>query len=462
MKRIFITLSMVTMAFCALYAQTVDDVRELMEKGDYATAYQYADSLIQANPADAEANFLFGSLAFAMNEGQNGVEPLATAAKKGVMDAYPMLVDYYLGNYDVDKARTVIKDWRAALSKAKLDQPSQLEGIDDRLLRMTNQLTRVESIPVFARYEISRKEFDDALASINGYGVPQGAVYIGGAPFYINNANREFFWTEPDSTGVNRLFMAGILDDGTQDEAIELTKYVGDGDIIAPYLMDDGETLYFAAKKSDGIGGYDIYMTRRNDKGGFYEPSNVGMPYNSSRDDLMFVMDEMNNIGWWISNRSTNPDSLSVFVFVPNETRMNLPTDTENLLEYAKLDDIAMTLPKGFSVGNAKARVPVPPVRRGGRRPVEPFELSLDDGRIITDLSQFKNQDAATAMREVIDQRNELSANLKQLEQLRLAYGKGDHSLKGEIRALENETTQQQSQLKALTNRVIRLETSPR
>ena len=55
MKRIFIALSMVTMAFCALYAQSVDDVRELMEKGDYATAYQYADSLIQANPADADA-----------------------------------------------------------------------------------------------------------------------------------------------------------------------------------------------------------------------------------------------------------------------------------------------------------------------------------------------------------------------------------------------------------------------
>ena len=56
-------------------------------------------------------------------------------------------------------------------------------------------------------------------------------------------------------------------------------------------MTSDGETLYFAAMSEEGLGGYDIYVTRfDSDEGTFLEAENVGLPYNSFSDDSLFCM----------------------------------------------------------------------------------------------------------------------------------------------------------------------------
>ena len=38
-----------------------------------------------------------------------------------------------------------------------------------------------------------------------------------------------------------------------------------------PFMTSDGETFFFAAKADDGLGGYDIFMTRYDpDEGKFF------------------------------------------------------------------------------------------------------------------------------------------------------------------------------------------------
>ena len=49
-----------------------------------------------------------------------------------------------------------------------------------------------------------------------------------------------------------------------------------------PFMMGDGQTLYFAAEGGDGLGGYDIYVTRYDtEEDQFLHPVNIGMPFNS-------------------------------------------------------------------------------------------------------------------------------------------------------------------------------------
>lgn len=52
-----------------------------------------------------------------------------------------------------------------------------------------------------------------------------------------------------------------------------------------PSLSADGNTLYFAANRTGGLGGKDIWMTTRQADGTWTEPANVGAPINTPADD---------------------------------------------------------------------------------------------------------------------------------------------------------------------------------
>lgn len=461
MKRHLLSLLTVLFTFVTTFATAADDLRVLVEKGDYEGAFAAAEPLRKKSPRDAAINYWYGRAALETDRLVQAREALTTAADRGYLDAYRLLSEMSLDAYDTDGAQDYVDSWRAALRKAKKSEPAELAELEGLIVRMSNQIDRVEDIPVIKKINMSRQDFDEAMSRINNSNTIKGLVFMNDEfPLFIDNSSREVFWTAPDDKGVNRLFTAGVLDDGTRDEVRELTEYIGDGDIMAPFMMEDGETLYFAASRDDSLGGYDLYMTRRDGEGGFYEPSNIGMPYNSPGDDLLFVFDENNNIGWWVTDRFTAPDSVSVMFFVPNKSRINIPSDAENIKERAMVADIAATQPKGYDLKSALARMPKPEKSGKNSSASQNFALSLGDGRIITDASQFRNREAARTMSEVLRNRRILDDTIQRLEAMRKSYAEGNTSLKGDIRALEAEVDRGQAELKNLTNRVIKLETT--
>lgn len=463
MKRLSVCLFiMVGIALTAMSATTAD-VRKMFQAGNFEDAARTGEALLKKSPRDGELNYWYGRAALALNRVKEAKTALTTAGERGYTDAYAWLTDISFKQYDVDAAEKYIDQWRAALTKAKKPEPDNLDLIEDRLLMMTNQLNRIEDIPVIARYDVSADDFNKALEGING-STTGGYTFLNGRlPFYIGNNMRQVFWTESDKKGINRLFTAGILDDGTRDEAVELTQYIGEGDIRAPFMLQDGETLYFASNNNEnGLGGYDIYMTRTDGEGGFYEPTNVGMPYNSPNDDLMYVLDEDNNIGWWVTNRFTGPDSVSIMVFVPNTNRINLNVGDEQRASRAFVGDIAATRPAGFALDAAMSRIPTPDNKAVKTNNNPSFAISLGDGRIITSYEQLSSSDSVDAVNDILEAREFLVDIEKQLSDLRMAYKKGNTGVKNDIRQLETELERQQNYVKTYTNRLIRLESSAR
>lgn len=65
------------------------------------------------------------------------------------------------------------------------------------------------------------------------------------------------------------------------DNAKELFKDRSSFSICHPALSDDGQRLYFSADFSDAYGGSDLYMARKNAKGGWDSPVNLGRVVNS-------------------------------------------------------------------------------------------------------------------------------------------------------------------------------------
>ena len=52
-----------------------------------------------------------------------------------------------------------------------------------------------------------------------------------------------------------------------------------------PALSADGNTLYFSSNRPGGLGGKDLYVSRRVRGGGWSEPENLGAPVNTAADD---------------------------------------------------------------------------------------------------------------------------------------------------------------------------------
>lgn len=53
----------------------------------------------------------------------------------------------------------------------------------------------------------------------------------------------------------------------------------------APFIHPDGRTLYFMSKGHPGMGGFDLYLSRMNEKGEWGTPQNLGYPINTSANE---------------------------------------------------------------------------------------------------------------------------------------------------------------------------------
>ena len=68
-----------------------------------------------------------------------------------------------------------------------------------------------------------------------------------------------------------------------------------------PFLHSDSETLYFSSNGLFGYGGYDIFFARKDDKGTWKVPENIGAPINGEGDDLGFFVSTDGKFGYFCS-----------------------------------------------------------------------------------------------------------------------------------------------------------------
>ncbi len=95
-----------------------------------------------------------------------------------------------------------------------------------------------------------------------------------------------------------------------------------------PFMHSDGK-LYFCSKGHVGFGGYDIFMTERNEKGEWSDPINVGKPFNSSHDDVSLYLNKDSTSGFFTSSREGGDDD--IYLFKLNDRPMvEMPIETED------------------------------------------------------------------------------------------------------------------------------------
>jgi outer membrane protein OmpA-like peptidoglycan-associated protein len=109
----------------------------------------------------------------------------------------------------------------------------------------------------------------------------------------ISEDGQTLFFTSnrPSGLGGTDIFMSKKLADGSWDKPKNLGPSINTPyDEENPVLHPDGKLLYFSSKGHNSIGGFDIFYSRLNENGKWSKPENMGIPINTAHDDLHFAM----------------------------------------------------------------------------------------------------------------------------------------------------------------------------
>ena len=82
----------------------------------------------------------------------------------------------------------------------------------------------------------------------------------------------------------------------------------------SPFIHTDSQTLYFASDGRDGMGGFDIYFSKKVN-GKWTNPKNLGYPINTEGDDLGFIVSTNGEKAYFSSNKFNDDGGWDIYTF---------------------------------------------------------------------------------------------------------------------------------------------------
>jgi hypothetical protein len=73
----------------------------------------------------------------------------------------------------------------------------------------------------------------------------------------------------------------------------------------APFIHPDNQTLYFASNEHLGLGGFDLFFSRRDSAGNWVKPVNLGYPINTAKDEFGLILNAAGNKAYFSSDKDS-------------------------------------------------------------------------------------------------------------------------------------------------------------
>ena len=283
---------------------------------------------------------------------------------------------------------------------------------------------------------------------------------------FVNEMGNKAYLSLPDDSLKQQLYTCDLL--GGEWSQPEALQGLNDGLIETsyPYMLADGQTLYFAGQGEESIGGYDIFFTRYDAHSGrFLKPENLGMPFNSEANDYLYVIDEYRQLGYFVTDRRQPEGKVCIYIFVPAESRQTYDAGVyseQQIRDFAAITRIADTWTDKKAREAAMARLKAVNSAQKRVKTTEPDAqqcLVITDALTYSTASDFKSKEAASLYQQLVQVRQKLSQLESQTEQLRTLYHQAG---KAERKSLQTEIMEAEGELKALYATEKRLEKQTR
>lgn len=360
-----------------------------------------------------------------VKETQDVVAPKPAPTTYPVMEVSTDEIDIMIDNMKYKEASDKLKKNITQAKRRRKDtsvMDTQLERCNRgvQALRGTDHVVVVDSVVVDKQTFLAAYNISDEMGKV-------AMTNKGRTTEFTTQLGNKVYASEPDKESLQ--LYTYYLENGRRTEKKLVEGLDVDGDINYPFLMSDGSTLYFAARSSEGLGNYDLYITRYDyDEDKYYRAESLGFPYNSYANDYMIVVDEERHIGWFASDRYQPEGKVCIYTFIPNSSRH--PYDYENdplaeIITAAKLRPIKATWTKENETARQQALMTLKKASQSDKQQTNyEFTLVINDQKTYHFYREFRSPQAKLQCKEWMDKSAQLKEVGKKLQTQRDSYRK--------------------------------------
>ena len=136
----------------------------------------------------------------------------------------------------------------------------------------------------------------------------QPCISSDGKSIYFSSAR-------PGGQGESDLWVININDQGFGNPENLGPRLNTSGKEDGVFIHPDNQTLYFASDGQVGMGGRDLFMSKRNADGTWGDPQNLGYPINTSDDERTLFIDAKGDLAYFASDREGGVGELDIYYF---------------------------------------------------------------------------------------------------------------------------------------------------
>jgi hypothetical protein len=458
-----------------LCAQSLSTGKRYYRAHEYKKAKPIMKRYAKRYPRNGTYNYWYGVCCYKTGEQEIAEKHLLIGAEKKISTAFLYLGEYYFNNYRFDESIQAYQNYislkkkerrrkKETLNFEKYDSIIAKAKIAHRALKGVAKITFIDSISIdktdfLSAYEISKET--GKLFYFNQFFRTAKDTCTG--IVYETELKNQMFYSEKSLTnGLDLLSCKRIAE--KWGKASPLNQLNTTADENYPFLMSDGITFYYASNGEGSMGGYDIFATRYNSNTNhFLRQQNIGMPFNSTYNDYMYVIDEYLGIGWFATDRYQPEGKVCIYSFIVQENYnyYNYEKDDKQIIRLAAMHP-SITSHQNKEVNAAHKRLLDLKTNHPQKEEHNQFTFAIDYDHVYHSLNQFKSNKAQKDFLRWQKENLKLQQNKRHLTNLRIKYHNSSirkkEQLKKNILQLEKQIIRDHSKLKQLANEVRKTE----
>lgn len=438
-------------------AQTLTQAKNFFEQGEFEKAKPVFERLVKQSPSNASYNFWYGACCYETGESEKAYTYLSKSAKRRYIDAYLYLGKWCYDAYRFDEAEENLNEYIDLRSRKK-GSTEDGERMLEKVRRGQRMIRGVEKVAVIDSFVVDKQDFLKAYKLSADAGDIQ--ITENGVQF-TNEMGDKQLQSVRNAEGQASLYSSmKMIDQWSKPEAITSINELGNADY--PFVAGDGITMYYASDNEESMGGYDIFVTRYDsDDNSYLRPDNLGMPFNSPANDYMYVIDDLNNLGWFVSDRRQPEGKVCVYVFVPNASKQVYDYengDPDQIAALARLDRISDTCTDEDKVRTARQQLAALVYSKDENTRKADFTFIVDDSATYHSLRDFRSAEARKQFQMLQQKEKDLESLIGQLDKKREAYAQAAESNRANMAPgmldMEKRVEQLRQDIEELTNTV--------
>jgi flagellar motor protein MotB/tetratricopeptide (TPR) repeat protein len=134
---------------------------------------------------------------------------------------------------------------------------------------------------------------------------PVNTRYKETQPSLSADGNTLYFASDrPGGKGQLDLWQTGRNEDGTWSQPVNMGDDINTpSNEMSPFIHFDNQTLYFASEGYMGLGGFDLFVSRKDSTEKWSVPENLGYPINTNKDEIGLIVNSKGNEAYYSSDR---------------------------------------------------------------------------------------------------------------------------------------------------------------